>query len=255
MQSKPLSALPYTGGKSYKNDGIGRWVASKIPMGKSYCEPFCGMAGILLQRNPSKLEILNDKNELITNWWRVVRDKIDEFEYKIQNTPYSQSEFEYQKKMLNSKNDIDRALATHIIIVQGVSKLPIKNARFIANYSHSAAGNKSAKYQIKELSKRMIDVMLLNKDACDILEKICWRKDFVIYCDPPYGNNSVEYNQDFDKKRMTELVKYYGEAKIAISGYNNDWDHLGWKSIEKEFKTKCYTGRPQERIEKLWVNF
>ena len=77
-----LSALSYYGGKSggHGSSGRGRWIASLLPGDTRtlYAEPYAGMLGILLQRAPAKLEIVNDLNRRIVNWWRVVRDHPDE---------------------------------------------------------------------------------------------------------------------------------------------------------------------------------
>ena len=36
---------------------------------------FCGMLGVLLQREPAKREIVGDTDGDLVNWWRTVRDQ------------------------------------------------------------------------------------------------------------------------------------------------------------------------------------
>ena len=59
------------------------------------------MAGVLLARQPAKLEILNDLNGRVINWWRAVRDEPDEFGYLVEHTPLSRDEFGW------ARNNID----------------------------------------------------------------------------------------------------------------------------------------------------
>lgn len=72
-----LSALYWPGGKSGNGAGVGRWIADQLPWRYSSCyvEPFAGMLGVLLQRKPVQTEIVNDSDERVVNWWRVVRDR------------------------------------------------------------------------------------------------------------------------------------------------------------------------------------
>ena len=255
MRYKPLSAIPYCGGKNAKsNNRMGQWIANIIPYSNGYIEPFCGMAGVLLQRNPSKLEILNDRCDRIINWWRIVRDRREEFEYKIENTPISESEFHYQKTKLDSENEMERALATHIIITQSIRKLPQENAIFSRKFNTKVG--KKPKIEIKKIANRMRNVQLFNMDAIKLLEKILGREDYSIYIDPPYDDHGKYYTHKYDKEKLSELLMFYSDnSKIAISGYGNDWNHLKWECLEKEVSSVIDRSSGKIRTEKLWINF
>ena len=255
-----LSALPYFGGKNAKfRDSIGKWIADILPYNRGYAEPFCGMAGVLLQREPSKREILNDLDDRIINWWRVVRDRTEEFEWKIENTPFSQSEFKRQLTLLDSECEMKKALAAHIIMTQGHVKLPINTTKgtFSAKYITKGGNLKVPRYDILALSQRLKNVQLLNMDVCKLMENICGRPDYTIYLDPPYEKVSVNpYRMNYDKDKLSEILKFYGqESTIGISGYGDEWDFLGWN---KRFKKMTHTGFGRdsgERVEVLWCNF
>ena len=64
--------LSYYGGKNPQR-GVPHWINSLLPSTKEctlYVEPFCGMMGVLLSRQESFCEIVNDANERVVNWWR-----------------------------------------------------------------------------------------------------------------------------------------------------------------------------------------
>lgn len=67
---KHKAPFPYFGGKSY----IASLVWSKFGQVKQYIEPFCGSAAILLASPyPASLEVINDMNGFIANFWRAVK--------------------------------------------------------------------------------------------------------------------------------------------------------------------------------------
>ena len=88
---KRLRALGWVGGKSaHGAHGTGRWIASLLPppgATYSYVEPFCGMLGVLLQREPAKREIVSDLDGDLINWWQIVRDRPEELGDMLDFTP------------------------------------------------------------------------------------------------------------------------------------------------------------------------
>ena len=85
--------LPWYGGK--RGYGKAEWIASFLPHTPDSCyvEPFAGMAAVLLARPPVDIEILNDANGRIVNWWRIVRDEPEEFGRLIDFMLFSRAEF------------------------------------------------------------------------------------------------------------------------------------------------------------------
>jgi DNA adenine methylase len=67
--------FPYFGGKS----SIAKEVWNRFGSIKQYIEPFCGSAAILLTApKPASLEVVNDINGFIANFWRAVKNHPDE---------------------------------------------------------------------------------------------------------------------------------------------------------------------------------
>ena len=82
--------LLYPGGK-YK---IRDWICSFIPEHKIYIEPFCGGASIFFAKTPSEVEILNDINGEICNFFRVLREEGEELAKQVFLTPYGREEYD-----------------------------------------------------------------------------------------------------------------------------------------------------------------
>jgi DNA adenine methylase len=70
VKRAPLKApFPYFGGKRTVVDLV--W--ERLGRPKQYIEPFCGSAALLLGAEPAPLEVVNDLNGFIANFWRAVK--------------------------------------------------------------------------------------------------------------------------------------------------------------------------------------
>lgn len=82
-------ALRYHGGKWR----LASWIIGHFPIHRAYVEPFAGGAGVLLQKRPSEVEVYNDINGVVVNFFRVLRERPDELVRAIELTPFSRAEF------------------------------------------------------------------------------------------------------------------------------------------------------------------
>ena len=88
----PDAPIAWYGGKHY----LARWIIEQMPEHRVYVEPFGGMAGVLLKKEPSEVEIFNDLDGRVVNFFRVIRDRelFEEFKLRAELTPYSREEFQ-----------------------------------------------------------------------------------------------------------------------------------------------------------------
>ena len=117
--------------------------------------------------------------------------------------------------------------------------------------------------RIDILSERMREVTLENMDAVDFLKK-CADADKperqIIYCDPPYRTSDVSsYSQQgTDWDELAEVLQTQG-GRVAISGYGEEWDMLGWeKKTRGTHRATLVKGKGVEvtpRTECLWANY
>ncbi len=81
--------IRYSGGKST----LAQWIVSFMPKHTVYVEPFAGGGSVFFSKPPSELEVINDLNGDIVNFFRVLRERGDELIEVIKNTPYSREEW------------------------------------------------------------------------------------------------------------------------------------------------------------------
>ena len=193
------SALEYFGGKSERSPtGTGKWIADKLPKNLDVCyvEPFFGMGGVLLQRPPSKHEIVNDLNKRLVNWWRVVRDEWDELGQLLEFTPNARDEYRWAIDNLDNTElaNAKRALAYHICLWLGI--MPGDGRFQQSNWGiryKTTNGPRKRWYtnDVKMLSERMKHVQIENRDAIELLTRLEKEKNTVMYVDPPYTTDKV----------------------------------------------------------------
>ncbi len=262
-----MKSIPYYGGKSLKGSSskVGTFVADILPYKKGYMEPFAGMANVLLRRGISRVEIINDKDEFVINWWRCIRDHPDETIWKIKHTPRSRSEFNRAwheiksvKLPLCDKGDVDIAVCFYIIVkysyLHGIGG---KKSRFTTRYDVTRGPERPI--DVSHLCDRLSGVQLESMDALDMLKKVKDMDTYSIYIDPPYrdADKSPYRVSNFDRVKLAELIADQ-KNHIAISGYNDEWDHLDWDRTE--FNTFRSTNSKNKNIlskreEVVWTNF
>jgi len=257
---------PYYGSKS-KNQPLGRWIISMLPWDymSTYCEPFAGMLGVLLGRQPVASEIINDLDGNLVNWWRCVRDEQDELARLIGLTPWSREVLKEMTEIVqNPPADIPpvrRALALHVLLEQGLFKRMVGNTTWrmkVQPEGASSVRNWTGE-EIYPLAKRLRNVLIENRDALDVIKRVGDEPGAVIYCDPPYPTaHTLQYkHREIDVDLFVSVLRGV-KARVAISGYGNEWDALGWDRHEKAASASIIKGREVSagaRTEVLWVNY
>lgn len=80
------------------------WLLPQLPQTKRYVEPYGGSGAVLLNQEPSQIEVFNDKDSDITNFFKILRDRKDDLLEKIALSPFSREEFEMA---IEKQNDDD----------------------------------------------------------------------------------------------------------------------------------------------------
>ena len=219
-----LTALKYPGGKVK----ISSWVISFFPRHKIYVEPFGGAAGVLLNKTPSPLEVYNDLNSDLVNFFRVLRDKEKAAELirRLRLTPYAREEY-YSFYPMPEGDDIERARALVCRASMGIG------IRGVVSESPSGfASDRSDKIQrhaqvfanhvekMSEVAERFRSVVIEHRDALELIPHYD-SPDTLWYLDPPYNcGYSFKYRAGVDQKAMLGAFKKVS-GYVVLSGYEN----------------------------------
>src|SRR5438046_9499230 len=100
-----MSAFGYFGSKLR----IAAKIHDALPPHNAWVELFCGSAAMTLAKKPAPIEVINDINKDIVNFYQQLRDNGDELLRRIDLTPYARAELELSRKMPKRLPPIERA--------------------------------------------------------------------------------------------------------------------------------------------------
>jgi DNA adenine methylase len=175
----------------------------KITRHECYCEVFAGGLAVLLAKEPSKIEVVNDLNSDLVNFYRCVRFHCDELIKEIQWTVTSREEFAAMKAS-KALTDIQRAALWFRI--QSVSFGGDGESYGIARKSGGAV-NKS-RYALMEkigqLNARLDRVNIENLDWERCLRLYDSPETF-FFLDPPYIGGSIKNYEAWTREHCEHL--------------------------------------------------
>ncbi|RME45598.1 MAG: DNA adenine methylase [Caldilineae bacterium] len=188
------SPFKWVGGKSR----LRKQIVALIPEHTCYVELFAGAAWVLFAKPPSSVEVLNDIDEELVNFFRVVKYQpealIQSFEWEL----VSRAEFERLANLDTSTlTDIERAHRFYYIIMAGWGG-ELHYPRFQTSITDGGHGNrligalKSLRKRIEPVYQRLQKVIIENLDWKDCFDRYD-RPKTVMYIDPPYPGNGCNY--------------------------------------------------------------
>lgn len=220
---------------------------------KSYWEPFCGSMAVLFAKPVCSTETVNDMHGDLINLARVIQDpELGEKLYdKLSRTLCAERFFcESKERWISGEcadgiMDIDRAydyMVASWMGLNGVSGTERYNYQFAVRWGdsggHGAARWRAVTESIPAWHKRLRNVLILSRDAFDVVDNIADAGGVAIYCDPPYIEKSNKYIHDFkpeDHLRLAKSLLRFKKARVVVSYYDHpDLEDLyaGWEKIK-----------------------
>lgn len=254
--------IRYHGGKFR----LAPWIISHFPNHETYVEPFGGGASVLLCKEPSRVEVYNDLDNEIVNFFEVLRDPIKAAQLArlISLTPYSR--FEYSKSREPSDCEIERARKLVIRAQMGFGSAGAtkRNTGFRLDTARGGSDIVSIWERQPELltqaASRFKRVLIENREALKVLHDHD-RPETLFFVDPPYiqstrslsGSVYKHEMSDFEHEKLIDTLKNL-RGKVILCGYENDlYNSLGWQKVVKPVSASGQIGSVQ-REEILWIN-
>ena len=244
----------------------------------TYVEPFAGGASILFSRRPAGIEVINDANGDIVNFFTVLRDHGDRLREYLQNTPYSRQIFEDWRTVDPATlPPLERAarffyLSRSSFMASGAAgdrKPSWAFARIDDNRARSVM--KVVDEELLTVRDRLRNVYIECGDALEVIRRFD-APQTVFYCDPPYHpetrSNGGYADELADHDELLDNLEAV-QGMVAISGYPHEsYDRLVQKGWQRhDFALECPTGRTRQsadnrlaggidtgRTECVWVN-
>lgn len=254
--------IPYFGGKTT--------LASKIvrlfPPHAHYVEPYGGSLAVLLAKPPSRMETVNDLDNELMTFWKVLRDNPVDLARVCALTPHSRAEHRASYRR-DGCDDLELARRVWVQLTQGRSgQLRRTGWRHYVNPSGSSIGMPAylSGYvgRIAAAAERLSQVSLECRPAIELIQAFASESEALLYVDPPYlgsTRTSGSYRHDMpddDQHRELAEVLHSCRGAVVLSGYPSAlYDDL----YQDWYRVSMLSGTGQgnvwaNRTEVLWSN-
>lgn len=247
-------------------------IVDLLPEHDAYVEPFCGSLAVLMAKRPGgRLEVVNDLDQDLMTFWRVLREQPAELELVCSLTPHSRAEYAACWPITEPVEDIERARRVWVKLAMGRGGFLRTTGWRFHEQAHGRTSSMPRTLmgytsRFASAAERLRHVSLECLPAVDVIERYGRHSTNLLYVDPPYLGSERSHGNHYRHEMRTEadhreLAHALASAKSAVvlSGYHSElYDELydGWHVAEMSaFTGQANGGRSGgERVEVLWSN-
>lgn len=257
MTKQMKTPVSYYGGKQQ----LVAKILPLIPEHRTYTEPFLGGGAIFFSKEPSPVEVINDTNQEVINFYRVLKTRFKELSNAIESTLHSRKMYEDAKVVYEHSDLFDpvqRATAFYILTNQGWGSK-------IGSWGYDIKKNQtSKKYMNKKLQLTQEFAARLDQtqiECTDALRVITSRDtpDTFHYCDPPYPSTNQGHYSGYSIHDFTRLLDTLSEIKgkfllscFPLPELDDYIERHGWHKVDIHMKKSINKGR---KVEVLTANY
>jgi DNA adenine methylase len=216
--------ITYYGGKQY----MLRHIRPLVPAHNLYYEPFAGGDAVLFDKEPAPINVINDLNGELINFYRVAKERPAELGREIAPVLHSRAQFDHACYIYRNPlflTPVQRAAALWLLSkvsfawklgqAFGFEKTKSKNPRKLANAKLAFCDE-----PVRLLKKATIEC----DDAFNIIRRYDTPGTF-FFLDPPYaGTGMGHYAGMFSGQELVALLEFCGtlQGKFMLTTYPNE---------------------------------
>lgn len=251
--------LRWTGSKWQLAD----WIIERMPPHDSYVEPYCGGAAIFFRKYPAPIEVLNDLDGDIVNFFKVLRERTDELVRAVDLTPHARAEYDLAYEPTD--DPLERARRFYVGSRQSFGAFArVKTGwRTQRNFNRrTSITDEWARLRgLMLAARRLKHAQIENDDALKVIKRFD-TPSTLFYVDPPYvhstrsgGRSRSRYQFEMSDDDHRKLAKVLNAVKgmVMLSGYDSPLYrelYAGWRVLSKS----TTTNGNNKAVEYLWVS-
>ncbi len=280
------SPIVWYGGKGQ----IAHLIVPLLPPHRVYVEPFAGGLSVLFRKPQAVLETINDLDEGVVGFYRVLRDPalVPEFMHLAALTPYARQEYEACRSTWREESDpVQRAWKWFVMVrmayggggrtghtgfkteigTRGSAGYRTSWGYRVTDRAHSAGRRwMSAVEGLSVVHARLQGLQIEQGDWRRIL-RLYGGEGACVYLDPPYvldtrtGGRRYDCEMTLDDHRDLTAALLASPAMCVLSGYRHEMTHqpledAGWERTDFDVKLNIAKrdGAAPRRIESVWRN-
>lgn len=255
--------ISYYGGKQK----LAQTILQFIPEHTLYAEPFLGGAAVFFAKKPSDVEVINDTNKELINFYRVCKTRFHELQSLIRVTLHSRDQHDdawviYNKPHLH--DEVRRAWAVWVLSTQSFSSMIDGSWGYdkTERTTTKKITNKRDEFT-EQIAIRLQNAQIESADALYIIQSRDTPKSF-FYCDPPYYNSNCGHYDGYSYQDFENLLESLTniKGKFLLSSYPSDVlkkyrKQYGWHqwSVELGVSVNNKSGYQKRKVEVLTANY
>lgn len=247
-------------------------IVDLLPEHDAYVEPFCGSMAVLMAKKPGgRLEVVNDLEQDLMTFWRVLRDRPADLERVCSLTPHSRAEYAACWPIVEDVDDLERARRVWVKLAQGRGGFLRTTGWRFHEQGHGRTSSMPRTLmgytrRFEAVADRLRHVSLECIPALDVIARYGVHRTSLLYVDPPYlgttrshGNHYTHEMRGEAEHRELAAALTDCRAAVVLSGYHSElYDELyaDWHVTElSAFTGQANGGRlGGDRVEVLWSN-
>ncbi|MUP44881.1 DNA adenine methylase [Gramella sp. BOM4] len=264
MSAALKTPISYYGGKQ----NLINTILPLFPDHTLYAEPFIGGGAIYWAKKPSEIEVINDTNKELINFYEVCKNDFVDLEKMIRISLHSRSLHSDASVVYNNPHlfsRIKRAWAVWVLASQSFASM--LDGSWGYDKSKGTTSQKIARRResfTEEFSIRMQNTQVECTDALRIINSRDSENSF-FYCDPPYYNSDCGHYDGYSLYDFENLLKTLSKikGKFLLSSYPSDilkeyTEKFGWqqKTLEQTVSVSNNTGKSgKKKTEAMTANY
>lgn len=259
---KPI--LSYYGGKQR----LVKTILHLIPPHTLYAEPFFGGGAVFFAKEASKIEVINDTNLELVNFYHVVKNNFPALQREIRNTLYARAAHEYASFILSLPaffDKVKRAWAVWVRIYQSYAS-SLNGSWGYGRTENTAVHRFNNKKEncTAIFAKRLEHAQIECTDALKVIRSRDSETSF-FYCDPPYIGTHQGHYSGYSEANYLELLKLLAtiKGKFLLSSYpsmllDQAVAQNGWYMVKLDLPIAISSNRAvktKRKIEVLIANY
>ena len=254
--------LTYYGGKQQLADTILKMI---LPH-RIYCEPFIGGAAVFFAKAPSPVEIINDVNSEIVNFYDVLQRDFVALAQQVSISLHSRKMHEHARVIYEHPELFDRIKRAWAVWMLANESY---GAMFDGGWGYDTTGQTSQKIAGKRdafsesLAIRLQNVQIECGDALRIIRSRD-QSDAFFYLDPPYPDTDQGHYDGYSSADFRELLEACAklEGKFLLSSFRHEVlaeisAREGWSQLEIRMAKPMSANSKKvvDKIEVLTANY
>ena len=236
-----------------------------LPVHNLYCEPFCGGAAVFFSKEPSKVEVINDTNSELINFYRTIQNDFTSLEKEVRISLHSRRLHKDAQVIYDNPHmfsEIKRAWAVWVLAAQSFSSMLDGSWGYDVQKGTTSKkiSNKRESFT-EEFACRLQNVQIECTDALRIINSRD-SANTLFYVDPPYYNSNCGHYDGYSLEDFESLLKALSkiEGKFILSSYPSEllkqYTCLnGWNSKHIEQQVSVNKGAGKKKTEVLTRNY